>query len=96
MTALRHDGRMRRDPEAFADQELELLYIAGRLEEAQDLESLLDQAGLDYVIRVEHYRSGIIFASTRAGAFFYVRPDAAGRAREVLTGRGYRVQESSP
>jgi len=84
---------MRRDPRELEDRELELIYVAGKLEEAQGLERALDEAGIDYVIRVEQYRAGVIFASVRAGAFFYVLAEAAGACRDILRGLGYRLPD---
>ncbi len=75
------------------EPELELVYIAGKLDEAQRIEALLAQHDIDYDVRVEQYRGGFLFVSVRAGAFFYVLPDAAARSRELLSGLGYRVQE---
>ena len=83
---------MRRDPAEYEGRQMDLVYIAGALEEAQKLEALLDQAGFDYVIEVEQYRSGVIFASVRAGAFFYVEPESATRCRQVLSQAGYSAQ----
>jgi hypothetical protein len=71
---------------------LELIYIAGKLEEAKAVEALLEENDIDYEVRVEQYRAGMIFASVRAGAFFYVPEDEAVRSRRLLTERGYRVQ----
>ncbi len=87
---------MRRDAEHFEGRELELVYIAGRLEEAKTVEAILDGEGFEYVVEVETYRAGIIFASVRAGAFFYVLPESAARSRESLTLLGYRVQGGAP
>ncbi len=84
---------MRHDPQEFEDRELELVYIAAALEEAKRIEAILDELEIDYTVQVEQYRAGIIFASVRAGAFFYVLPEMAGRSREALTARGYKVQE---
>ena len=84
---------MRHDPEEYGEQELELVYIAGRLEEAQKIEAILDREGIDYTIQVEQYRAGVIFASVRAGAFFYTLPENAVRCRAALKQLGYRVQE---
>jgi hypothetical protein len=83
---------MRVDPQERADQEFELIYIAAGVGEAQSIEAILDHEGIDYAIQVEQYRSGVIFASVRAGAFFYVPPEFAARSRETLTRLGYRVQ----
>jgi hypothetical protein len=79
--------------DAANEPELELIYIAGKLDEAQRIEALLTQHDIEYDVRVEQYRAGFIFVSVRAGAFFYVLPDAAARSREILTRLGYRVQE---
>ena len=72
---------------------MELVYIAATLDEAQTIEAILEEHGIEYSVQVEQYRSGVIFASVRAGAFFYVAPEAAVSAREVLAARGYKVQE---
>jgi len=83
---------MRHPPEDYEGQELELVYIAARLEEAQKVEAILDEQGLDYTIQVEHYRSGVIFTSLRAGAFFYAAPDEAANCRRALAAQGRGVQ----
>ncbi len=79
-----------------AESDAELIYIAAKLEEALKIEEILKQYAIDYEVRVEQYRSGVLFASVRAGAFFYVPPDAAARSRELLSGLGYQVQEPAP
>lgn len=71
---------------------MELVYIAGALAEAQRIEALLDAQQADYTIEVEQYRAGVIFASVRAGAFFYVLPETAERCREILRQAGLRPQ----
>lgn len=76
-----------------AEVEGELVYIAARVTEAQRVEAILEEQGIDYTVQVEQYRSGVIFASVRAGAFFYVLPEMADRSRELLRRLGYRVQE---
>ena len=75
--------------------ELELIYIAGKLDEAKSVEAALEKHDIEYEVRVEQYRAGLIFASVRAGAFFYVPADEAARSREILSRLGYRVQEPS-
>jgi hypothetical protein len=83
------------DLEQFDEQEceLELVYIAAKVAEAQRVEAILEEQGIEYTIQVEQYRSGVIFSSVRAGAFFYVLPEAAARCREGLKRLGYKVQE---
>jgi hypothetical protein len=83
---------MRIDPQEYNSEELDLIYIAAAVDEGQQVEAILDEHGIDYAIQVEQYRSGVIFASVRAGAFFYVQADVAERSREILQQRGYKVQ----
>ncbi len=80
---------MLQSAEFFGDQDLELIYVAKKLKEALALEEALTQAGVDYLVEADKYSGGIIFRSERVGAFFYVAPDAAERAKEVLTAQGY-------
>ena len=85
---------MRQSEEFFGATSLELLHIAKRLKEAQRVEGVLNEAGIDYLVEVDTYFGGIIFQSARAGAFFYVpagnRPLAAG----ALKAAGIKVSES--
>jgi hypothetical protein len=84
---------MRREAEFFGDVELELVYIAKKLQEALDLEQLLTLAERDYLVEADNYRGGIIFQTERVGAFFYVRPGEASVMRELLRHHGYKPQE---
>lgn len=85
---------MRRDPEWFGEDELELVLVARRLRDAQRVEGLLDREGLDYAVSAEEYRASLLLLPVRrVGAFFWVRPDEAARARDVLRARGERVVE---
>ena len=84
---------MRHDPTEYEGRDLELIYIAGRVDEAKRIEAILDEQGIDYTIQVEQYRAGVIFASVRAGVFFYGLPELAGRSRQTLKQLGYKVQE---
>jgi hypothetical protein len=81
---------MRRPAEFFGEQELALIYIAKKLNEALRLEGLLTSAGYDYLVEADKYRGGFIFQSERVGAFFYVTPAAETAARQFLAGSGYR------
>ena len=81
---------MRRDPEHFGELELPLLFIARKLKEALAVEHLLTSAGIDYLVEPDTYRGGIIFASERVGAFFYVAPENAAEARAALQAENYR------
>jgi hypothetical protein len=79
---------MRQEPEQFGDQELDLVYVAKRLKEALRLEQLLTDAGLDYLVEPDRYSGGVIFRTERVGAFFYVPPESAEAAREVIAKEG--------
>lgn len=79
---------MRQTAAFFGETELDLLYIAKRLQEALEVEQVLTEAGIDYLVEVDHYRGGIIFARVRVGAFFYVPVENLERARQVLREHG--------
>ncbi len=81
---------MRREPDFFGDRELTLVHIAKRLNEALKLEALLTETGVDYLVEPDRYQGGIIFRGERVGAFFYVAPEAAVSARQVLARHGWR------
>lgn len=85
---------MRQEPDVFGDAELNLLYIAKKLKEALALEEVLTAASIDYVVEPDTYRGGIIFASERIGAFFYVPPETLQQAQQVLRENRYKPYES--
>jgi len=87
---------MRRDPEFFKEQELSLVYMARRLKESLAVEKVLDAGGVDYAVEPAYYQSGLLFRSTKIGAYFYVLPRDEVRARSVLCEGGYRPYESPP
>ena len=82
---------MRREADFFEDREMDLVYIAKKLEEALRLESALTESGVDYAVETDKYSGGVIFRSERVGAFFYVLPEAAAQARLVMQQQGFRV-----
>ncbi len=69
-----------------------LVYIGKRLRDALRLEEVLNSAGIDYAVEVDRYHGGIIFRGERAGAFFYVLPEAAEQARAVMREQGFKPQ----
>ncbi len=81
---------MKQEATFFEGKEPVLIYIAKRLRNALRLESVLTAAGLDYGVEVDHYRGGIIFSTTRAGAFFYVLPESVSAAHEIMRRNGYK------
>ena len=84
---------MRREPDFFEEREMELIYIARRLKEALRLEDALTASAVDYAVEPDTYSGGVIFRSQRVGAFFYVLPDVAAQAREVMHQHGFRFHE---
>jgi len=83
---------MKQDASFFDGSEPVLIYIAKRLRDALKLESLLTEAGVDYGVETDEYRGGIIFSTTRTGAFFYVLPGAEEAARNVMRRGGFKSQ----
>jgi hypothetical protein len=81
---------MRQPPEHFGEQDLELVFVARKLDEALGVEDLLTQTEVDYLVETDTYKGGVIFPSERVGAFFYVLPETADGVREALSQAGYR------
>lgn len=84
---------MQQPADYFEDTELELIFIAKKLKEALKIEEALTAAGIEYAVEPDTYRGGIIFASERIGAFFYVPPEAAAQAKDVLRAHRYKPYE---
>lgn len=80
---------MKHSGDYFEGAEPNLIYIARRLKDAQRLEGILDAAHVDYGVEPDYYTAGVIFRSSRIGAFFYVRPEIRERAIDVLLENGY-------
>ncbi len=87
---------MRQEPEFFGEQELELLYIAKKLNQARELEQVLTQAGVEYAVEVDHYIGGFLFRRERAGAFFYVLPQQLPAARKAALAAGFPAKDLDP
>jgi hypothetical protein len=81
---------MRREPDFFQDREMDLVYIAKKLQEALRLESAFTESGVDYAVEPDKYSGGVIFRSERVGAFFYVLPEASEQARRIMLEHGFR------
>ncbi len=75
-----------------AEDELELVYIAGKLREAQAVETFLEERGIMFLVEPGEYLGGVIFRRVRIGACFYVKADDAARTRTLLAKSGYRPQ----
>ena len=89
---------MRREPDYFGDEELDLVYIAKRLSDAKAIEERFTAVDLDYLVEPDEYRGGFLFQTVRTGAFFYVLGTAGDATRTMLTEMGYKPQplESEP
>jgi hypothetical protein len=74
----------------------ELIYIAKRLSDAQQLEAILQLASLEYTVEPDTYQAGLIFRAERIGAFFYVAPEDRERAAALLTEHGFRPLNPEP
>jgi hypothetical protein len=83
---------MRQEPDFFPDgMELVLVYIAKKLKEALALEAAFTDAGIDYLVEPDTYSGGIIFRTSRTGAFFYVAPENEATAQNLLQHSGYKL-----
>ena len=72
---------------------MDLIYIAKNLKEALRLENALTESGVEYAVETDKYSGGLLFRSTRVGAFFYVLPESLEQAREVMRQHRFRFQE---
>jgi hypothetical protein len=81
---------VKQDASFFEGKEAVLIYIARKLREALRLEGILADAGIDFGVEADEYRGGVVFRSVRTGAFFYVLPEAADAAHEVLRKNGLK------
>ena len=84
---------MRREPEFFSGQELILVFVAKRLKEALAVERAFDSDAVDYTVVPTPYTNGVLFRSQRVGAFFYVTPQLAERARALMLASGFKPFE---
>jgi hypothetical protein len=66
------------------------IYVARTLADAQKLETLLKTAGIEYDVEPDSYQGGVIFRSSRIGAFFYVDPEIRERAVSLMRENGFR------
>ncbi len=84
---------MRKDPDDFGEQELPLIYVAKKLDEALRVEETLTTAGFDYLAEPDTYKGGVVFQSERVGVFFYVAPADDAVARAALERAGFKAHE---
>ena len=80
------------DAEEFEDRSNELIFIARRVSEAERVEEILSDEGIDYALAFEPFLHGGIFGvTTLQGVGFYVLTERAPHCRELLGRRGLGV-----
>ena len=87
---------MKREAAFFEGKDPTLIYIAKKLKDALRLEDIFAGSGVDYGVEADEYRGGVVFRSTRVGAFFYVLPDTVPVAQEIMLRHGYQPYVSAP
>lgn len=80
---------MKQEADFFEGHEPALIYIARRLKDATRLEEILNLAEIDYGVEPDYYTAGMIFRTSRVGAFFYVTEELRDRAVEILLANGF-------
>ena len=78
--------------EDLSEKELEVVYMAETVDEAQSVETVLTDASVDYVVEVEPYIqigvSPLLPSSERSGASFYVLSDQVAYCKRLLSVAG--------
>jgi hypothetical protein len=80
----------RLDLETLADRDLVAVFIGETLAEAQRVEALLTQRGVDYAVEVELFGYTLL-GSARHGAMFYVTASQATYCRSALVSAGLEL-----
>ena len=83
---------MRLEEADFDGQPLEVIFVARKLRDALRLEEVLTAEQVDYLVRTGVYGRGLLFRSSRIGAFFWVRETLAGACRDLLARHGFRAE----
>ena len=78
------------ESEAIADRDPVAVYIGETLAEAQRVEELLTQRGVDYAVQVELIGYTLL-GSARYGAMFYVKVSQAEYCRSTLMATGLEL-----
>ena len=66
-----------------------LIFIAKRMADAQRLEGIFTAGGIGYTVEPDHYEGGMVFRTSRIGAFFYVDPAQKEQAAAAMMEHGY-------
>ena len=74
------------EPSDFMDRDTSLVFLARNTAEAERVEELLTEQGIDFTVALERYVSGLMpfFSSERSGIGFYVLCGQAGFCRNLL------------
>jgi hypothetical protein len=75
--------------ESMAGAESKLIYVARKLADSERLEAVFTKAGIGYDVVPETFQGGVIFRSTRVGAFFYIAPELWEQAAAVMAENGF-------
>ena len=77
------------DPEQWDDKSVELVYVAGSVDEAGRVEVALNDAGIDFTIGPEEFVQGLFsFVFAKSGAGFFVVEGQAAYSRTILRNAG--------
>ncbi len=78
------------DPETFDDEDVAMIYIAGRLNEGKRVEQVLSDNAIDYAVDIEPFQSRVlgILPVECEGVGFYVLCAQADFCRRVLRAAG--------
>jgi hypothetical protein len=77
--------------EKFSDSEIIRIYIAKNVKEAETIEKLLTDKGIDYAISLEPFLPPSLLQSERMGAAFYVQSDQEALCRQLITDAGLQA-----
>lgn len=81
---------MRQEADFFKEPELKLIYLARTLRDSLKLEDLFTNSNIDYLVETGPYTAGFLIKRELTGVYFYVAPGDLARARDVMTGHGYK------
>lgn len=74
--------------EDFLNRNPSLIYIAGNLIDAEKVERILDEEGLDYAISIKPYIKTSLIGGIYQGLFIYVAQPENQKIRAILEGHG--------
>jgi hypothetical protein len=79
------------DMEEFSMDEKDItrIFIASNLKEAQSIEEILTDHGIDYAVKIEKYVRLGLFPSEMPGVAFYVPSGQASFCRDLLRNQGF-------